>query len=195
MKVLNRAMVSGMVVLTAAAVSGAAAFGCTALATISTQAAAAPVGNAVTVTGASFSAAASAAPVIFHWNGVNGAEVARATPDAAGNVTATFNVPRADAGYHTIVATQQNAKGEPVYGTPARQSFQVVGADGRAPVAPALTQSPVTPSSSPDSGGVVALTLVLGAAGLTLFAAGATSMVRQGRRQAKPAAAAAVRHD
>lgn len=194
MKVLNRAMVAGMVVLTAAAVSGAAAFACTALATIDAQAAAAPVGSTVTVTGSSFSAAAGAAPVVFHWNGANGAEVARVTPDAAGNVTASFTVPKADAGYYTLVATQQNAKGEAVYGTPARQSFQVLGADGRAPAAPAVAQPPLTPASSPDSGGVVALTMILGAAGLTLFGAGLTTMVRQGRRQAKPAVAP-VRHD
>ncbi|MGH9154426.1 MAG: hypothetical protein ACRD1K_00895 [Acidimicrobiales bacterium] len=194
MRLLNRTMVSGMVVVAAATVSGAAAFACTALATIDAQTAAAPVGTAVTVTGASFSTAAAASPVVFHWNGATGPEVARATPDASGNITATFTVPTADAGYYTLVATQQSAKGEAVYGTPARQSFQVLGPDGRAPAAPAVTpQQPLTPTSS-DSGGVVALTLVLGAAGLTLFGAGAATMVRQSRRQAKPATAA-VRHD
>ncbi|HVL91780.1 MAG TPA: hypothetical protein VM264_00380 [Acidimicrobiales bacterium] len=193
MRLLNRTMVAGMVAAAAATVSGAAAFGCTALATIDAQAAAAPVGTAVAVTGASFSTAAGASPVVFHWGGATGAEVARATPDAAGNVTATFTVPQADAGYHTLVATQQDAKGEAVYGTPARYSFQVLGPDGQAPAAPsAAPVPPATPTSS-DSGGVVALTLVLGAAGLTLFGAGAATVVRQGR-QAKPTAAP-VRHD
>jgi len=194
MKVLNRAMASGIVALTAAAVTGAAAFGCTALATISSATAAAPVGNSVALTGSSFSGAAAAAPVIFHWNGVNGPEVARATPNAAGDVSTNFTVPKADAGYHTIVATQQNAKGEAVYGTPARQSFQVVGPDGRAPAAPAVAQPPASPTTSSDSSGVAALTFALGAAGLALFGAGATTMVRQSRRQAKPVAAT-VRHD
>jgi len=193
MKVLNRAMVSGMVALGAAAVSGAAAFACTALATIDSQVAAAPVGSSVALSGAAFSASA-ATPVIWHWNGVNGPEVARATPDAAGNVSASFTVLQADAGYYTMVATQTNAKGEAVYGTPARLSFQVVGPDGRAPVAPAVTPPPPVGPTATDSGGVVALTVVLGAAGLALFGAGAASMARQNRRQAKPVAAP-VRHD
>jgi len=193
MRLLNRTMVSGLVVAAAATVSGAAAFACTALATIDAQAAAAPSGTAVAVTGASFSTAAGASPVVFHWNGVDGPEVARATPDAAGNVTANFTVPKADAGYYTLVATQQNAEGETVYGTPARQSFQVVGPDGRAPVAPAATPSqPATPVDT-GSGGVVALTVILGAAGLGLFGAGAVTMARQGR-QSRPATAP-VRHD
>lgn len=193
MKFVNRAMASGAAVLGAAVVTGAAAFACTALATIDAQASAATVGTAVAVTGGSFSAAAGT-PVILHWNGVNGTEVARATPDAAGNITATFTVPKADAGYYTLVATQTNAEGEAVYGTPARQSFQVVGPDGATPAAPAVTpRAPVTPTST-ESGGVVALTVVLGAAGLALFGAGLATAVRQGRRQTKPATAT-VRHD
>ncbi|MEO6121181.1 MAG: hypothetical protein ABIW46_07435 [Acidimicrobiales bacterium] len=195
MKLVNRTMVSGLVVVAAATVSGAAAFGCTALATIDAGAAVAPVGSAVAVTGSSFSGAAAAAPVIFHWNGANGPEVARATADASGNVSANFTVPKADAGYYTLVATQQNAKGEAVYGTPARQSFQVLGPDGQVATSPAASQQPpVSSSSSSDSSGVVALTMVFGAAGLALFGAGVGTMVRQTRRQAKPVTAP-VRHD
>lgn len=169
----------------------AAAFACTALATLQTATASTAAGSTVTATGTAFSAKA-AAPVIIHWNGVGGPEVGRATPDANGNISAPIAVPRtAEPGQYVLVATQADAKGEPVYGTPARASIAVTGPDGKVPAAaPAAASGPAQPVSSSGGNGVVALTMVLGAVGLTLFGAGFATLVRSGRRS-QPAAAPA----
>ncbi|MGH9164110.1 MAG: hypothetical protein ACRDZW_01175 [Acidimicrobiales bacterium] len=181
-------LVSGLVMSSLAVGFGATAFACTNLATISTPSPAAPAGTNIAISGASFAAAAGT-PVVLHWNGVNGPEVARTVPDKSGNIAANFTVPKADAGYYVIVATQAGADGKPVYGTPARSSFQVVGPDGAAAPAPAAApRLPSSPNTAPDSNGVVALTFALGAAGLALFGAGLATTVRQSRRRAQPVA-------
>jgi len=130
---------------------------------------------------------------VLHWNGATGPELATAKPDQVGNVSMSVVVPKADPGYYVIVATQTGADGKPVYGTPARTSFQVVGPDGKAPLAQlGAPQQPSRPTPASDSSGVVALTIGLGAAGVALFGAGFYTLVRHGRRREAPVP---VRHD
>ena len=181
-------MATGLVVSFLAFGFAAAAFACTSLATLDAPTAAAPVGSNVSVTGASFSAKAGT-PVVVHWGGASGPEVARAVPDASGRIAVNFAVPKADPGFHVLVATQLDAEGKAVYGTPARASFAVAGPDGAAPASPAV--APQQPTSTPSSGtdGVLVLTLALGAAGLALFGAGFITTVRHGRRREQPAPA------
>src|ERR671921_759573 len=94
-------------------VAGAAAFACTNLATLNLSSAAGKPGDSVTVTGSSFrvdSANVSASdPVVLRWNGTEGTELARVTPDKAGNISATFAIPEGQPGYYVIVATQKDA--------------------------------------------------------------------------------------
>ena len=179
-------LASGLVVSLLAVGFAAAAFACTSLATLDAPTAAAPTGSNVSVTGASFSSKA-ATPVVIHWGGASGPEVARAVPDSSGRISATFTVPKAEPGYHVLVATQLDAEGKAVFGTPARASFAVAGPDGATPAAPAVAPQQPAPSSGSD--GVLALTLVLGAAGLALFGAGLVTTVRHGRRRPAPAPA------
>jgi hypothetical protein len=171
----------------------ASAYACTALATLQSSSPATAAGSNITTTGSSF-AAKGAGPVVIHWNGAAGPEVGRATPDANGNITATVAVPKtAEPGQYVLVATQTKTNGEAVYGTPARASVAVTGADGQVPVAqPAAPGSPAQPVGATDGNGVVALTLVLGAAGLVLFGAGFATLVRGRRPQPQ---SAPVRHD
>lgn len=171
----------------------ASAYACTALATLQSSSPATAAGSSITTTGSSF-AAKGAGPVVIHWNGAAGPEVGRATPDANGNITATVAVPKtAEPGQYVLVATQTKTNGEAVYGTPARASVAVTGADGQVPVAqPAAPGSPAQPVGATDGNGVVALTLVLGAAGLVLFGAGFATLVRGRRPQPQ---SAPVRHD
>lgn len=193
MRLRHGMMVSTLGVGFLVASLAATAFACTSLATIDTPTSAALPGTNVAVTGASFSAKAGT-PVIFHWNGASGPEVARVMPDANGTVKANFTVPKADPGYYVLIATQVDASGKAVYGTPARASFQVLGPDGRAPASPAAPpQQPGRPVSAPDSSGLLALTFALGGLGLLLFGAGFVTMIRQSRRRAQPAATP-VRH-
>ncbi len=186
-----------LVATTAAAslVVGAAAFACTNLATLNLSSTAGKAGDVVTVTGSSFSVprdGSPALPVQLRWNGVNGTVLAETTPDRAGNISATFTVPDGMPGYYVLVATQRDAKGIDTYGTPARASYQILGPNGQSVVTPAAGAAAAPVPSEPNSTGIIALTVGLGALGLALFAAGFIAFVRQ-TRAATTAATAPVR--
>jgi hypothetical protein len=176
----------------ASVIAGAAAFACTNLATLNLSSTAGKAGDSVTVTGSSFRTARGttpADPVVLRWNGVEGTELARVMPDKAGNISATFAIPEGQPGYYVIVATQKNAQGVDAYGTPARASFQILGANGQSVVTPAVSSAGSTVASSPSSSGIIALTVGLGALGLALFGAGFVAFVRQARRRDVPVTA------
>jgi hypothetical protein len=177
---------------TAAVIAGAAAFACTNLATLNLSSSAGKAGDTVTVTGSSFNVnakdVAASFPVVLKWNGVEGATLAQVQPDKAGNISATFTVPDGQPGYYVIVATQRDAKGADVYGTPARASYQILGPNGQSVVAPAASTAGAVGSES-SSSGIIALTVGLGALGLALFGAGFVAFVRQARRRDVPVTA------
>ncbi len=180
----------------AATVIASAAYACTNLATLNLSSSTGKVGDTVTVTGSSFRVARGTEPtnpVVLHWNGADGKELATAMPDKAGNISATFTVPEGQPGYYVIVATQRNAQGVDDYGTPARASYQILGANG--PVAaPVAAGANAGLASEPSSSGIIALTVGLGALGLALFGAGFVAFVRQARRRDVPVTAP-VRRD
>ncbi|MDP8955292.1 MAG: hypothetical protein M3N37_10355 [Actinomycetota bacterium] len=181
----------------AMAFTAMAAFACTNLATLNLSTASGGVGDTVTVTGSSFRTPRAAGepvmPVVLNWNGADGPILAETTPDAAGNISATFTVPEGQPGYYVLVASQKDAQGADAYGTPARASFQILGPNGQSVVQPAGNQvAPVT--ADPSSTGLIALTVGLGALGLALFGAGFTAFVRQARRREVPVASK-VRND
>ena len=177
----------------ASVIAGAAAFACTNLATLNLSSTAGKAGDQVTVTGSSFRVnsanVASSDPVVLRWNGTEGTQLASVTPDKAGNISATFAIPEGQPGYYVIVATQKDAKGVDAYGTPARASFQILGANGQSVVTPAVSSAGSTVASSPSSSGIIALTVGLGALGLALFGAGFVAFVRQARRRDVPVTA------
>ena len=176
-------------------VVGATAFACTNLATLNLSSTAGKAGDTVTVTGSSFQVGrgdAATLPVQLRWNGVDGTVLAETIPDRAGNISATFTVPEGAPGYYVLVATQKDARGVDTYGTPARASYQILGANGQSVVTPAAAASAAPLPSEPSSSGIIALTVGLGVLGLALFAAGFVAFVRQ-TRAATAAAAAPVR--
>ena len=177
----------------ASVIAGAAAFACTNLATLNLSSTVGKAGDQLTVTGSSFRVnakdVAASDAVVLRWNGAEGAELARVQPDKAGNISATFTVPEGQPGYYVIVGTQKDAKGVDSYGTPARASFQILGANGQSVVTPAGSSAASTVGSSPSSSGIIALTIGLGALGLALFGAGFVAFVRQARRRDVPATA------
>ncbi len=177
-------------------VAAAAAYACTNLATLNVSSATGNPGDVVTITGSSFAVAKATetpTPVVLHWNGAEGPELAQAVPDSAGNVSMTFAVPQGSPGYYVLVATQRDAKGDK-YGTPARASFQILGPGGQAVAPQPGSQAQAAVASEPSSSGMIALTVGLGVLGLALFAAGFTAFVRQARRREVPTAAP-VRRD
>ncbi|MDQ3354777.1 MAG: hypothetical protein M3507_09945 [Actinomycetota bacterium] len=183
----------------AMALSAMAAFACTNLATLNLSTASGGVGDTVTVTGSSFrvprasDASQTVMPVVLNWNGADGPVLAETTPDAAGNISATFSVPEGQPGYYVLVASQKDAEGVDAYGTPARASFQILGPNGQSVVQnPGSQAAPVT--ADPSSSGIIALTVGLGALGLALFGAGFTAFVRQAKSREVPVASK-VRND
>jgi len=165
-------------------VAGAAAFACTNLATLNLSSTAGKSGDTVTVTGSPFRVdrtdVTKSNPVVLHWNGVDGAVLAQTKPDKAGNISASFSVPDGQPGYYVLVATQRDAKGADSYGTPARASYQILGANGQSVVQPASTPSAAVGSDS-SSAGIIALTVGLGALGLALLRARRSSQGPVGR--------------
>ncbi len=183
-------------VAAASLVVGTAAFACTNLATLNLSSTAGKAGDVITVTGSSFQVGrgdTATLPVKFHWNSVDGPVLAEVIPDRAGNVSATFAVPDGAPGYYILVATQKDARGIDTYGTPARASFQILGPNGQSVVAPAGGTAAASLPSESSSTGIIALTVGLGALGLSLFAAGFIAFVRQTRATAAAATAPARR--
>ncbi len=183
--------VVGSVVALVTVAFAAVAFACTNLATLNLSSGSAAPGTQITVTGSSFAAAegGSASPVVLHLGSADGPVLATAVPDGAGNIVTAFTVPDMEPGYQVIVATQADPEGGPVYGTPARASFQVLSTEAGAVAQPLPAQdagTTVSPSPSNVSPGLLALTIGLGALGLALFGAGATAFLRQARRGEAP---------
>lgn len=186
MGIRKSTLVSGMVVLAVAVGFAAAAFACTALATLQVPPTGTASGN-VPVTGSAFSTAG--APVIIHWGSATGPEIGRAAADGQGSIATTVKVP-ADAvpGQYVVVATQDE-NGRPAQGTPARASMAVAAADGTVPAAPAAAARTATvqPAASSDSGSVGLLTVALAVAGAALVVA-AMVVTRQRRRPERASA-------
>lgn len=122
--------------------AAATAYACTSVATLSESPSAAVPGSTVTVTGAFYGThdpadATTAGPVQIMLGSLTGPVLATASPagpDSSFSVRVTIP-PTAIAGDTFFAATQANADGTPVYGTPARQTFTVS--------APAVTAPPL----------------------------------------------------
>ncbi len=108
--------------------SAATAYACTALATIHMNAKVATPGQVIEATGKDFSGLPVNSPVTVHWNALDGAVQWSGNPNLDGSVAFSFEVPKnAKPGrYYTVVATQYNSSGQPIYGTPARASIRIV---------------------------------------------------------------------
>jgi hypothetical protein len=195
MSMRKKIALSGVVGAAVSVVVGATAFACTNLATLNLSSTAGKAGDTVTVTGSSFAVGRGDAPTIpvqLRWNGVDGMVLAETVPDRAGNISATFAVPKGAPGYYVLVATQKDASGVDTYGTPARASYQILGPNGQSVVTPPASAAAASVPSEPSSSGIIALTVGLGVLGLALSGAGFVAFVRQARA-VKTAATAPVR--
>ncbi|MDQ6827093.1 MAG: hypothetical protein M3Z14_07850 [Candidatus Eremiobacteraeota bacterium] len=117
-------------------------------------------GSGVTLTGHGFDTGSN--PIMLHWGSLQGPVLAQGHADAFGNFKTTFQVPKDIAnGSYVIIATQADKTGQPVFGTPARLSFQVgftlasaghhaapglAGAPVNAPVAATVANQPMLPA-------------------------------------------------
>lgn len=152
-----------LVLLAAAAtaalmVTAAVASACTAMAVLDFDQAAPAPGDEVTGSGQGFQAShgqTQTQDVVLRFDTRDGQELAQATAGADGTIDFSFEVPDdAAGGHHVIVATQRDAQGTPVYGTPARQSLEVAGAGASASThAPALPAAAERGESGSAAGG------------------------------------------
>lgn len=164
-------------------VGAMAAWACTNLATLNLSQSQGSAGESIDLTGSSFATAESGGKAVqVHFDGENGALLAKARPDRAGSIGADVKIPAsAQPGYHVIVATQSTKEG-PAFGTPARTSFLVGSAAAKSQSPPSGATAAVADEGT--STGVIALTVALGVLGLVLFGAGLSLFVRELRRRA-----------
>jgi hypothetical protein len=177
------------------AVSGAVSYACTNLATLNLSSNAGKPGDTITVTGSSYRMPSDTQTgVQIRWNGLDGPVLAEVRPDRVGNISTTFTVPEAAPDNYVVVAVLKNGRGVDTSGTPARAQFQIVGAAGRPVSQPPSAPAPVAASGGGGSAAPIALLVVLGVAGMGLFAAGFVAVARQGRRRDLPVPTPARRH-
>jgi hypothetical protein len=179
-------------VAVAAIVTGASAWACTNLASLNPSLTSGNPGTQISITGTAF-ATKGGSDVAIRWDSTTAEPLTTVKADASGTIRAEVTIP-ADAkpGHHILIATQDytDAKGvtTAAYGTPARASFTVAADTAAAPAPAAAVTATAAPSPSGSSGGLIALTVLLGLGGLALFAAGLAVFARQTRRRPVPSA-------
>ena len=177
--------------LAALVVTAATAWACTNLASLNISSTSGAPGTRLDISGTAY-ATKGGSDVVVRWDSLNGPILTTVKPDAAGTIHGSVTVP-ADAkpGPHILLATQDYTDSKGVttaaYGTPARASFTVGAAPAATPVSEAAVTSAAPAEPSGTSGGVIALTIALGVAGLALFGAGLAVLARQTRRRSVPA--------
>ncbi|MGH9154970.1 MAG: hypothetical protein ACRD1K_03770, partial [Acidimicrobiales bacterium] len=134
------------------------AYACAALATLSVNPGSADAGQTVSGFGQSFSnthgGAPSIEPVVVRFNSRTGPVLWSGRPDNAGNISFSFVTPKVAPGQYTVIATQNNADGQPAPGTPARAAFQVTGV--AEPVVAPVVAAPSEPAAAPVAAAPVA---------------------------------------
>lgn len=159
--------------------AGSLASACTILPAGTLNQAYGPPGKAVLFTGSTWDA--SLGPVQLRWNALNGPVLAQVAPEATGMIPPTqLTVPaNAEAGFHTIVATQGQGTANAV-----RFPFQVTASKGAFAPPPQvlLPGGSAAPAPSNVGVGMIALLASLGLAGLLLLGAGTASLLRSYRR-------------
>jgi hypothetical protein len=126
------------------------AYGCTALATVSTSSPSAVAGSSVSVAGKFFAphdpSDIRTSPALIRMDTVDGPALATASPNSAGTFSVAITIPSTTpAGDHVLIVTQNGINGAPAYGTPARTVLTVDPAPLPAVTVPAPSAlAPVT---------------------------------------------------
>lgn len=107
-------------------VLASAAYACASLATLSVNPEKGRPGITVSGSGANYCADPACSEVTIHFKSRSGLVLATTRPGADRRIAFEFTVPKAAAGWYSIVAVQSKADGAPVAGTPGRDSFKIV---------------------------------------------------------------------
>lgn len=168
-------------------VLGASAWACTNLATMNLDASHVQAGDTVQITGSSYKLVENGGQeVVVRWDGLDGEVLATTVPNSVGNIDVSITVPSAaEPGPHVLLATQEVERdsGElvAVHGTPSRVSL-TVGAEAVTDAPPPAASAPTAAAVGGPNAGLIALSALLGLAGIGLFAAGATQFIREAQQ-------------
>jgi hypothetical protein len=130
------------------------AYGCTALATVSTGSPSAVAGSSVTVAGKFFAphdpADIRTSPALIHMDTLDSPALATASPNSAGTFSVAITVPSTTAaGDHVLIVTQNGIDGAPAFGTPARTVLTIDPAPLPAPVITVPAPAALAPVTVP----------------------------------------------
>lgn len=113
--------------------AAASAYACLAQATLKLDRSTVSQGARVTGSGKGFNGGrmnnehgSSTRPVQIHFKRVDGRVLWSGRAGQDQKIRFAFRAPRVKPGYYTLVATQYDDQGDPVYGTPARTTLRIV---------------------------------------------------------------------
>ncbi len=168
-----------------------AAWACGVLTTLSLDQKVAAPGSTLTATGRNWSTNATASVVTLRLQSRSGTTLTTVTPTSDRRISKGFTLPASlSPGWYVVLATQFNANGSPVAGTPGRTTVRVQGAAAASQVAGApwsgsQPQGPAASAATSGGSGLIAL-LLAGVLSLTMLASGWKLLGRRGRTVATP---------
>lgn len=152
-------MLGGFGALAAVVLIGGAAFACTPQAGLKSNPTSGPVGTNMTLSGSTFDA--SGGPVKIYWDGAGRTLLGTAAVAADRTFTIQVSVPEgASSGTHIVSATQTDANGQPIAGSPVNTTFRV---EGPAPVAAAPSNVQTVPEDAQGAAGLAPAPAVVAA--------------------------------
>lgn len=171
-----------------------AAWACGVLTTLSLDQKVASPGQTLTATGRNWNANVTASTVTLRLQSRSGTVLATGvTPDATRRISRQFILPASlSPGWYVVLATQFNANGSPVAGTPGRTTLRVSGVastkDAQVAGAPWSGSEPKGPAASAvTSGGSGPIALLLaGVLSLAMLVSGWKLLSRRGHTVSAP---------
>lgn len=163
------------------------AYACARLATLYLNKSGGKPGTVVNGDGRNYDSSTTSSAVTIRLDRRNGRVVWQGGAGSDGRIRPSFRIPKARAGYHTLLATQQRADGRPSLGTPGRATIKISGRTRQgaaaAPWGAAKPEGPGgTGGASPAIGSLPA-PVTLGGFMLALVLAGSGVLVLAGARR------------
>jgi len=133
----RKGVLAGFGALAGTALIAGTAWACVPQASLSANPTSGGVGSTITLTGGTYDAAGG--PVSIYWDSPSGTPIATTTVGTSAgvrNISVQIQVPgNATGGSHIIFATQNDANGQAIPGSPVRTVFRVTDGPAPAPVA------------------------------------------------------------
>ena len=129
------------------------AYACANLATLYLNKSGGKPGTEVKGDGRNYNSSLTASQVTIRLDSRTGRALWQGRADSNGRIRPSFAIPKARAGYHTLLATQQRADGRPHAGTPGRATIKISGRTGQGAVAAPAPWGSAKPEQPGGTGG------------------------------------------